>query len=149
MRATPTGHVVQLRDGRLVRSGTGLAFWFWPLSAVLSEVPVDDRELPLVAHARTADLQEVAVQVTVSYRFTQPELAAGRLDFGIDPHTGEWTATPLDQIGQQLSELATGHVMDAMAGLRLHEAVAVASGPLGERIGAALQADDRVTAGLA
>lgn len=148
LRATPTGHVVQLRDGRVVRSGTGLAFWFRPLTAVLSEVPVDDRELPLVAHARTADLQEVAVQVTISYRFIEPEQAAGRLDFGIDPATGAWTAAPLDQVGQQLGELATGHVMDAVAGLRLHEAVAVATGPLGERIGAALQADDRVTAGL-
>lgn len=148
LRAGTTGHVLQLRDGRVVRSGTGLAFWFRPLTAVLSEVPVDDRELPVVAHARTADLQQVTAQVTVSYRFTQPELAAERLDFGIDPRTGQWTASPLEQVGQLLGELATGHVMDAVAGLTLREAVSVATGPLGERVGAALGADARLTAGL-
>lgn len=149
LRAGTTGHVIQLRDGRVVRSGTGLAFWFRPLTAVLSEVPVDDRELPVVAHARTADLQQVTAQVTVSYRFTQPELAAGRLDFGIDPRTGQWTSAPLEQVGQLLGELATGHVMDAVAGLTLREAVAVATGPLGERLGAALRTDPRLTDGLA
>lgn len=46
LRGTPTGHVRHLRGGRLVHDGTGLSFWFRPLSAVLSEIPVDDRELP-------------------------------------------------------------------------------------------------------
>lgn len=145
LRATPTAHVVQLHQGRTKRSGTGLAFWFRPLAAVLSEVPVDDRELPLVAHARTADLQEVTAQVTVSFRFTQPELAAVRLDFGIDPRTGSWTASPLEQVAHLLGELASGHVTDALAGLTLREAVGTATGPLGDRVGAALRDDPRVS----
>lgn len=144
LRATSTSHVIQVRGGRPVRSGTGLAFWFRPLVAVLSEVPVDDRELPFVAHARTADLQEVAAQVTVSFRFAQPERAATRLDFGIDPRTGNWSGTPLEQTAQLLGELAAGHVMDALAGFSLREAVATPTGPLGVQIGAALQADARV-----
>ena len=96
LRTAPTSHVVQLRDGTVRRSGTGLSFWFRPLTAVLSEVPVDDRELPLVARARTADLQEVTAQVTVSYRFEDPELVVGhvqdvaasgpaRHEAGVDP----------------------------------------------------------------
>ena len=33
-----------------------------PLTAVLSEVPVDDRELPLLFHARTSDFADVSVR---------------------------------------------------------------------------------------
>ena len=146
LRAAPTSHVVQMAGGRARRSGVGLAFWFRPLTAVLSEVPVDDRELPLVAHARTADLQEVTAQVTVSYRFADPELATRRLDLGIDPATGRWTGTPLEQVAHLLGELAAGHVMDALAGMTLPEAVSTAAGALGLQVGAALRTDERVTA---
>ena len=72
----------------LRHAGTGLSFWFRPLSAVLSEVPVDDRELPLLFHARTSDFQDVTVQATVTYRITDPAVAATRIDFSIDPDTG-------------------------------------------------------------
>jgi regulator of protease activity HflC (stomatin/prohibitin superfamily) len=146
LRSTPTTYVLQLRRGRVRRSGVGLAFWFRPLTAALSEVPVDDRELPLVAHARTADLQDVTAQVTVSYRFEEPDLVAQRLDFSIDPATGRWTGNPLDQVGRLLGELAAGHVMDALAGATLREAVTSGAGPLGRRVTAALVADERVAA---
>ncbi|GIG41250.1 SPFH domain-containing protein [Cellulomonas phragmiteti] len=146
LRSTPTAHVMQLTGGRLRRSGVGLAFWFRPLTAVLSEVPVDDRELPLVAHARTADLQDVTAQVTVSYRFEDPEVVAQRLDFSIDPTTGRWTADPLQQVGRLLGELAAGHVMDALAGSTLRDAVSSGAGPLRHQVTAALVADKRVTA---
>jgi|APAga8741243762_1050094.scaffolds.fasta_scaffold00001_260 regulator of protease activity HflC (stomatin/prohibitin superfamily) len=146
LRAAPTSHIVQLHDGKVRRSGAGLAFYFRPLTAVLSEVPLDDRELPLVAHARTADLQEVTAEVTVSYRFTDPELAATRLDLSISPRNGAWTGTPLEQVAHLLGELTAGHVMDALAGVTLREAISSGTGPLRERVTAALLADDRVHA---
>lgn len=146
LRSAPTSFVVQLSAGRVRRAGAGLSFWFRPLSAVLSEVPVDDRELPLVAHARTADLQEVTAQVTVSYRFDDPTLVARRLDFGIDPATGRWTGSPLEQVAQLLGELASGHVMDALAGRSLREAISSGTAALREQVTAALQADERVSA---
>ena len=146
LRSAPTAHVVQLHHGKVRRSGAGLSFWFRPLSAVLSEVPLDDRELPLVAHARTVDLQEVTAQVTVSYRFEDPELVARRLDFGIDPTTGRWTASPLEQVAHLLGELAAGHVMDALAGATLREAISSGTADLRARVSAALLADERVMA---
>ncbi|MCE1174985.1 MAG: SPFH domain-containing protein [Propionibacteriales bacterium] len=146
LRAAQTAQVIQLRQGRVRRSGRGLAFWFRELDTVLSEVPVDDRELPLVAHARTTDLQQVTAQVTLSYRFDRPDVAAARLDFGIDLRTGRWTAAPLEQVAQLLSELAAGHVMDALAEATLREAVSAPTGPLSKRIGQALSEDARVAA---
>jgi regulator of protease activity HflC (stomatin/prohibitin superfamily) len=145
LRAAPTAHVVQMSRGKVHRSGVGLSFWFRPLTAVLSEVPVDDRELPLVAHARTADLQEVTAQMTVSYRFAEPKVAVERLDLGIDPATGRWTATPLEQVAHLLGELAAGHVTDVLSTMTLTEAVSAATGALGSQVGAALRTDERVT----
>src|ERR1041384_5687317 len=86
LRGTPTTHVRHMRRGKVVHDGAGLSFWFRPLTAVLSEVPVGDRELPLLFHSRTSDFQDVTVQATVSYRIADPQRAASRLDFSIDAH---------------------------------------------------------------
>lgn len=94
LRGAPTAHVRHHRSGRLVHDGPGLSFWYPSLTAALSEVPVDDRELAMTFHARTSDFQDVAVQATVTYRIVDPAIAAARLDFSIDPDTGAWRGAP-------------------------------------------------------
>jgi len=143
LRGTPTGHIRHLRAGKLVHDGTGLSFWFRPLSAVLSEIPVDDRELPLLIHARTADFQHVTVQASVAYRITEPELAASRLDFSIDPDSGSWRGNPLEAIAGLLTELAQQHTLDLLASLPLLEALA-ATAAVRDRVQTGLGGDLRL-----
>ena len=76
---------------------------------------MDDRELPLLFHARTADFQDVAVQATVTYRVADPVLTGTRLDFAIDPDTGRWRGSPLEQLGGVLTETAQQHALDLVA----------------------------------
>lgn len=71
--------VLHLNAGKVRHEGAGLAFWFRPLSAVISEIPVDDRELPLVAHAVVG--QDGLVANTAKYLDAQPVI-------GIDPEPG-------------------------------------------------------------
>src|SRR5262245_11173136 len=103
LRSAPTAHVRHLRNGKDAHDGTGLAFWFRPLAAALSEVQVDDRKPAVLFHARTADFPDPTVQATVSYRITAPAAAVGRIDFGGEPNTGAWRAAPLDQLGTLLT----------------------------------------------
>jgi regulator of protease activity HflC (stomatin/prohibitin superfamily) len=123
LRGTPTVHVRHVHHGKLVHDGAGLSFWFRPRSAVLSEIPVDDRELPMLFHARTADFQDVTVQMTITYRVTDPTLAAERLDFSIDPATGVWRGDPLAQVAGLLTESAQQHALDVLARSTLADAL--------------------------
>ena len=144
LRGAPTSYIRHTRNGRVVHEGVGRSFWFRPLSAVLSEVPVDDRELPLLFHARTSDYQDVVVQATVTYRIAEPTLAAGRIDFGIDPRSGRWRATPLEQLASLLTELGQQHALDLLAAMPLAHALVEAPARLRERIEAALASDRRL-----
>ena len=63
------------------------------------------------------------MQATVTYRVTDPALASTRLDFGIDPDTGLWRATPLEQLGGLLTELAQQTALDLLARMTLTEAL--------------------------
>ncbi|GAB7189695.1 SPFH domain-containing protein [Kineococcus sp. NUM-3379] len=144
LRGTPTTHVRHLRRGRLAHSGTGQSFWFRPLSAVLSEVPVDDRELPLLFHARTADFQDVTVQTTVTFRVADPALAAARVDFSVDPATGRWRGEPLQQLAGLLTEAAQQHALDLLARMPLREVLLTGLSAARERIAAGLTGDARL-----
>ncbi|TMC08322.1 MAG: hypothetical protein E6J41_13770 [Chloroflexi bacterium] len=144
LRGTPTTYVRHLRRGRLAHEGTGLSFWFRPLTAVLSEVPVDDRELPLLFHARTADYQDVVVQATVTFRVTDPGLAASRIDFSIHPDTGAWRVTPLEQVAGMLTESAQQHALELLARTTLTEALATGVAAIRQRVAAGLADDARL-----
>src|SRR5205823_3066847 len=144
LRGTQTTYVRHLRRGRLAHEGTGLSFWFRPLSAVLSEVPVDDRELPLLFHARTADFQDVTVQATLTFRFTDPALAAQRVDFSLDPARGTWRGNPLDQIAGLLAGTAQQHALDRLAGMPLTEALTGGVPVVRATVEAGLAADARL-----
>ncbi|MDO0925275.1 SPFH domain-containing protein [Streptomyces sp. TG1A-8] len=146
LRGAPTAHVRHHRSGTLVHDGPGLSFWFRPLAAALSEVPVDDRELTMTFHARTSDFQDVAVQATVTYRVADPAVAAARLDFSVDPDTGAWRGAPLEQLGTLLTETAQQHALDVLARTPLSAALADGVAAVRERVAAGLGGDPRLPA---
>ncbi|MEU9736318.1 SPFH domain-containing protein [Streptomyces sp. NPDC048002] len=146
LRGAPTAHIRHHRSGRLAHDGAGISFWFRALSAALSEVPVDDRELAMTFHARTADFQDVAVQATVTYRISDPAVAAARLDFSVDPDTGAWRGAPLEQLGTLLTETAQQHALDVLARTPLASALVDGVSAVRERVATGLAAEPRLPA---
>ena len=144
LRTTPTTHVEHVRNGTVLHAGTGLSFWFRPLSASLSEVPVADQELPLLFHARTVDFQDVTVQATATFRIADPARAAARIDFALDPETGAWRGTPLHQVAGLLTEVVQQQAMALLATLPLTEALVTGIPAVRARVEAALGDDQRL-----
>lgn len=144
LRGAPTSWVRHHAGGRVRHEGIGQSFWYRPLAAVLSEVPVDDRELPLMFHASTSDFADVTVQATVTYRVADPALAATRLDFSIDPRAGSARARPLDQVATLLAELAQQPALDLLARQPLAEALTSGLADLREAVSAALREEARL-----
>lgn len=97
-------------------------------------------------HARTSDFQDVAVQATVTYRISDPGLAAARLDFSVDPDTGVWRGAPLEQLGTLLTETAQQHALDVLARTSLSSALVDGVAAVRERVAAGLGAEPRLPA---
>ena len=138
LRAEPTSHVLAYRRGVLHRSGPGLALWFRSINTAVAEVPVDDRELPFLFHARSRDFQELTVQGVITFRVADPELLARRIDFSLDLETGRWAQAPLDQVGGLLTQLAQQFVIDELVKLELRAILADGVAPIRDRIAAGL-----------
>ncbi len=106
LRSVPSRHVMHFANGRLRRSGKGLAFWFQPLSASLAEIPCDDREQAFAFHGRSRDYQDVVVQGVLTYRIFDPQRIVERIDFSIDLGSGKYLVNPLEQLAEVLRRMA-------------------------------------------
>ena len=123
-QGTPTEHVVHLRRGRTVHCGVGLAFWFRPALAAISEVPATDHERPVLFHVATRDQQDVTVQAVLTYRFADPETAARRLDLAVHPVTDDAERVQgVRQVADLVGEVAQSLVVDVLRALDLPEAL--------------------------
>jgi len=138
LRTEPTSHVLGWRRGTLRHDGAGDAWWFRPLHTSIAEVPVDDRELPFLFHARSADFQPLNVQGVITYRVADPQRLARRVDFSIDLKTGRWTQTPLEQVAGLLTQLGQQFVIDELVRLDVRAILADGVAPIRDRIAAGL-----------
>lgn len=98
--------LVQGRAGDLVTRGPGASFWFRPLGASISEVPVEDLEFGHIFRVTTKDRQEVSVQTALTVRIADPARAVRRFDFAVDVATGEWSGRPLQTLQNRVAETA-------------------------------------------
>ena len=109
LRSDASAHVLQWRRARLEREGRGLSFFFLPHAASIAEIPVDDREMPIVFHGRSLDYQDVTVQGVLTYRVVDPGTLASRVDFTIDLATGGYRREPLEKLALLFAQLAEQH----------------------------------------
>ncbi len=134
-----TSYVRIAKGGKVRHQGVGLASWFRPLGAIVSEVPVDDREQAILFHVRTQDFFDVSVQGTLTYRVHTPEIAIERVDFSIGLADGRWTGRPLEQLAGLLVETAQQQTVQLLGQLTLTQAmtagVAAARDAIAEGLG--------------
>ena len=144
LRADPNQYVLHYRGGRLVRRGAGLAYWFSPLSAAVAQLPVENVETTFLLKERSADLQDVVVQCTVTYRIADPERAAARVNFAISLVTGAWLEQPLERLDSLWSQRAQRPVRTILTTLPVVEAVQRGADVVSAALESALRGDPAI-----
>lgn len=146
LRAEPTSHILHFKRGKLRRSGAGLSFFFSPLGASIAEIPLDDRDLAFQIQGRSADFQDVYVSGVVTWRVTDPERLARRIDFSIDATTGRFRAEPIDKLSATLIQLAEGRVVASLQRQALAQLLDAGIDAVRAELAGALEADGTIPA---
>ncbi len=146
LRSEPNQYILHFSGGRLTREGKGVAYWFRPLSAAVAQVPVEDCSATFLLAERSADFQEVSVQCTAVYRFSDPKLAASRINFSISLVNGNWVEDPLDRAASLWNQRARPSVRAYLATVQVADAVRNGPEVLGRELTKALAVDEELTA---
>ncbi len=146
LRGDNASFVLQHKGDKLVRSGRGLQFWFLPLTASIAELPMDDRELQVIFHGRTADFQDVTVQGVITWRVTDAKVLGDRIDFGIDTKNGKWLEQPLEKVALLLTQLAQQLAWDWVSHQPLPNALVAGAREIRATVLSGLRADEGLSA---
>lgn len=150
LRAEPNQHVLHFKSGQLIYAGAGVAYWFNPLSASIAQVPIEDNETTFMLHERSADFQDVAIQICIRYRCVDPQKLANRVNFGISLRLGTWLEQPLERLATFWSQRAQGPARAWVMAARVEAALAAGGEAVRTAIVGALGADAELPAmGLA
>src|SRR5581483_283932 len=85
IKTNPSTYVIQYRNGKVVREGAGLSFFYYAPNASLVAVPLESADVPFVFHEVSSDFQEVTVQGQVTYRVADPKVLAELMNFTLKP----------------------------------------------------------------
>lgn len=140
LRSEASNYIIRFRNGRMVQSGRGITFWFWPENASISEVPMDDRETTVFVKGRSKDFQDVGVQGSITWHVTDPQLLAQRLDFSIGLSNGIHRSEPLQRIENRFNGLVSQATLQYMADSPVRELLDGGLDPLRTRLEASLAA---------
>lgn len=89
LKVPPTTHVMQYKEGKVVRAGDGLSFFYFAPSSVIVQISRASTDVPFVFNEVTADFQDATIQGELTYRVAKPEVLAALLDFSLD-HVGRY-----------------------------------------------------------
>lgn len=64
IKAGPTQYILHYKNGKVMRAGTGLAFFYYQPTATIAVVPVSSADVPFIFKEMTADFQTITVQVS-------------------------------------------------------------------------------------
>jgi regulator of protease activity HflC (stomatin/prohibitin superfamily) len=82
-KAPPTVYVIHHSNGRVVREGSGLNFWYFAPTSTVIDIPVSSRDVHFAFFESTADFQQVTLQGQVTYRITDPIRLSHLVDFSV------------------------------------------------------------------
>jgi hypothetical protein len=86
LKAGPTTYVIQFVEGKAIREGPGLSFYYFAPRSVIVQVPISSVDVPFVFQEVTADFQDVTIQGQLTYRVADPKRLAQLLDYTVYPN---------------------------------------------------------------
>jgi len=132
-KAQPTEYVIEFVDGRVVREGHGLAFYYFAHNTHIAAVPTTRKDVEFIFTEVTADFQAVTFQGQFSYQVADPRRVAALLNYTVDPGRHTYVSDDPERLSQRV-----GTVIQMAARTEIQRRPLAEALQLGEAVAAAL-----------
>lgn len=123
IKVPPTAYLLQYQNGRLVREGLGLAFFYYAPTTTLVAVPTASNEVPFIFEETTADFQMVTIQGQITYRVKEPKKLAALMNFMLAPAGEDYATDDPEKLPQRLINIVNVQARAQIQKLPLRQAV--------------------------
>jgi hypothetical protein len=140
IKTTPAEYVLHFKNGKVVREGIGLSFFYFAPSSTLVRVPLSSVDVPFVFNEVSGDYQSLSIQGQMSYRIKDARQVSSILDFTITPG-GRYISDDPEKLHERLVNQAQVLASAVTHRLKLREAL-TAHEPLMTEVLAGLRKSD-------
>jgi len=123
IKVQPTTYLLEYRKGRIVREGTGLAFFYYAPITSLVAVPTASNEVPFIFEETTADFQRITIQGQITYRVVDARKLATLMNFTLAQNGQSYTSDDPEKLPQRLINIVNVHARAEIQKLTLREAL--------------------------
>ena len=145
IKSQPTTYLIQYKDGKAVRQGAGISFFYYAPTTSLVAVPVASSDAPFIFNELTADFQEITIQGQVTYRITDPQRVAQLLNFSPEGFRQAYVSDDPQKLPQRVVNVSKVLTQKELQSLTLRQALRAADA-LVQKIGAGLRASAEINA---
>ena len=138
-KSEPTESVLVYKRGKVVREGSGLAFFYWRPTTSIVLVPTGTVDVPFVFNETTGDFQAVTVQGQLTYRISEPKTTASLLNFTVNPRNKRYLSDDPEQLAQRIVNVVQGQTRNELSQLPLEKSLRQAE-PIAKRVMETIQA---------
>jgi len=122
-KGEPNTYVLCHRNGELIRHGAGINFFYLPQTTSITTIPLASQESQFIFNETTANFQEVSIQGSLTYRLSDPQVLARRLDFTISPKTLRYNSEDPQQLVQRVVNSVQAHTRSEVSQRSLERAL--------------------------
>ena len=144
IKSQPTTYLIQFRDGKAVRQGAGISFFYYAPTTSLVAVPVASTDAPFIFNEVTADFQEITIQGQATYRIADPQRVAQLLNFSLDASRQSYVSDDPQKLPQRVVNVIKVLTQKELQTLTLRQALRAADA-LVQKVGAALRASPEIS----
>lgn len=122
IKVPQTTYLLQYQNGRLVREGAGLSFFYYGPTTTLVAIPTASTEVPFIFEETTADFQRVTIQGQITYRVIAPKTLAALMNFTL-AGAFRYASDDPEKLPQRLINIVNVHARAQVQRLPLRQAV--------------------------
>lgn len=123
IKVPPTIHLIQYRNGQVVREGAGLSFFcFAPVTSLVA-VPLGSTDAPYIFEETTADYQAVTLQGQVTYRVADAKKVSSLMNFTLDAGGRGYTSDDPQKLAHRVINVVKVLARAELQKLTLREAL--------------------------
>jgi hypothetical protein len=123
IKVQPGTYLLQYQNGKIVREGTGVSFFYYAPTTSLVAIPTASNEVPFIFEETTVDFQKVTIQGQITYRVAEPKKLAALMDYTLDARGQRYASDDPEKLPQRLINIVNVLARAQIQKLPLRQAV--------------------------
>ncbi|WP_234047672.1 SPFH domain-containing protein [Chryseobacterium paridis] len=115
-------YVLHFKNGKTVREGRGLSFFYFAPNSSIVAIPMGSNDLPFIFNENTIDYQTVKIQGQISYKIIDPKALSDTLDFTVN-ESGVYKKNDIEKLNQRIINLAQTSTSSFIHEMSLKDAI--------------------------